>query len=99
MAGRTPPTTPFRNERPSRAVGALVIGRAGAAAGTRSLTRWNGEHPATDRAFDDGTDHWASLEPTPGEPPSMLMIEAEPVRPHNRDVTRALAVLGLRVQG
>ncbi|MCY3568575.1 MAG: RES family NAD+ phosphorylase [Chloroflexi bacterium] len=49
--------------------------------------------------FDDGTDNWAVFEPAPGEPASMRVLEAEPVQPHDPDVTRALAALGLRVQG
>ena len=47
--------------------------------------------------FDDGTDNWAIFEPAPGEPGSMRVFDAEPVRPGDLDVARALAVLGLRV--
>ena len=48
--------------------------------------------------FDDGTDNWAIFEPAPGEPESLRVLEAEPVQPGDPDVTRALGVLGLRVQ-
>ena len=48
--------------------------------------------------FDDGTDNWAIFEPAPGERESIRVRDVEPVLPGDRDVTRALSVLGLRVQ-
>ena len=48
--------------------------------------------------FDDGTDNWAVFESPPGEPESMRVLDVEPVQPGDPHVTRALSVLGLRVQ-
>lgn len=49
--------------------------------------------------FDDGTDNWAIFESPPGEPEPIGVLDAEPVQPGAPEVGRALAVLGLRVQG
>ena len=48
--------------------------------------------------LDDGTDNWAVFEPAPGAPAPMHVLDAEPVRSGDPDVTRAVNALGLRVQ-
>ena len=48
--------------------------------------------------LDDDTDNWAVFEPAPGAPAPLDVLDAEPVRSGDPDVTRAISVLGLRVR-
>ena len=47
--------------------------------------------------LDDRTSNWAIFEPSPGSPGPLRSLDVEPLQPDDPDVTRALAVLGLRV--
>ena len=47
--------------------------------------------------LDDRTFNWAVFEPAPGSSRPLRSLDAEPLQPDDPDVTRALAVLGLRV--
>ncbi len=48
--------------------------------------------------LDDHTDNWAVFEPAPGAPTPLHVLDAEPVRSGDPDVTRAIRVLGLQVR-
>ena len=52
---------------------------------------------ATSLALDDGTSNWAVFEPASDSPEPLHLLDAEPVRPDDPDVTHALTVLGLHV--
>ncbi|MCY4618414.1 MAG: RES family NAD+ phosphorylase [Chloroflexi bacterium] len=47
--------------------------------------------------LDDRTSNWAIFEPAPGSSWPLRSLDVEPLEPDDPDVTRALAVLGLRV--
>ena len=48
--------------------------------------------------LDDETDNWAVFEPAAGAPAPLRVLDAEPVRSGDPDVTRAVSVLGLLVR-
>lgn len=48
--------------------------------------------------LDDATDNWAVFEPPSGARDPLRVFDAEPVQPDDSDVSRALALLGLRVR-
>lgn len=47
--------------------------------------------------LDDHTSNWAIFEPVPGSPGLLRSLDAEPLVPDDPDMTRTLAVLGLRL--
>lgn len=47
--------------------------------------------------LDDHTSNWAIFEPAPGSFGPLRSLDAEPLRPDDPDVTRALSVLGLKL--
>ena len=63
------------------------------AAGTEPLAgiRYHSRH-------DDETSNWAVFETAPASHEPLRQLDAEPIRPDDADVTRALALLGLRVE-